>query len=78
MTGASPDALIFLKGETGTLCELAFALAAGRKTYLFDSATALRQALLESNLDYALGLAHSHCSSIAGKPITVKTLKQGL
>jgi predicted Rossmann-fold nucleotide-binding protein len=42
ITDATPDVLIFLKGGSGTLCELAYAAAAGRRTYFVESAKFLK------------------------------------
>jgi len=79
ITGLTPDVLIFLRGSAGTLCELAFAAAAGRRTYFVNCAAFLREKLQAApsaatiNLTFAKALRHCHL--VNGRTLSVNELK---
>ena len=80
ITGIAPDALIFLRGSAGTLCELAYAAAAGRTVYFVDSVAFLRVKLqaVESagKLNRTFAKAQRRCDSVNGGGISVSGLKE--
>jgi predicted Rossmann-fold nucleotide-binding protein len=80
ITGLTPDSLIFLRGSAGTLCELAYATAAGRRTYFFESSAFLRAKLKAAGtvkkIDLTFAKAQKHCSLIEGRSISVCELKE--
>jgi predicted Rossmann-fold nucleotide-binding protein len=79
VTGLTPDILIFLRGSAGTLCELAYAAVAGRKTYFIDCVhfllTKLKASASTIKIDQTFAKAQRHCSSINGRFISVGELK---
>jgi predicted Rossmann-fold nucleotide-binding protein len=77
ITGATADVLIFLKGGGGTLCELAYAVAAGRATYFAGSRDFLLGALdaEAEDLELTLEAAAKRCPQINGQEFTAAALR---
>jgi predicted Rossmann-fold nucleotide-binding protein len=82
ITGLTPDVLIFLRGSAGTLTELAYAAAAGRRTYFFQSADYLRSKLhvpeTTAKTRKTLASAHMLCGIVNGRPVSVADLESHL
>ncbi len=82
ITGIAPDVLIFLRGSAGTLCELAYAAAAGRTTYFVDSVAFLRSKLqaVESaeKINRTFAKAQRLCNRVNGRGISVSVLKEAV
>jgi predicted Rossmann-fold nucleotide-binding protein len=80
VTGLTPDVLIFLRGSTGTLCELAYAAASRRRTYFVDSVEFLREKLRvggsAGKIDQTFAKAQRHCGQVGGQEISVSEMKQ--
>lgn len=79
ITGATPDSLIFFPGSCGTLCELAFAVAAGRPVLFWKATQTLREKFqihtrdkeLDGFLDVALRACRMKLGAVAG--VTINT-----
>ena len=80
ITGLTPDSLIFLRGSAGTLCELAYAAVAGRKTYFIECSAFLRAKLKApgtvKKIDLTFAKAQRRCSLIDGRSVSVCELKE--
>jgi predicted Rossmann-fold nucleotide-binding protein len=80
ITGLTPDAVIFLKGSSGTLRELAYAVTGERNMYFVDCVDFLHKKLHATSSarknDFTLIEAQRLCNTVNGHSISVVELKE--